>query len=394
MAALASKFANTVRISGCKPTNARRQARRACSREVRASTSSDIVTSGFKLGTLELPEPMGIGCWSWGNTTFWNDSWGEKDEAAARAAFRVAMQNDIVFFDTAEAYNGPENKGSMGGIQQGEASSEVVLGDMVKTEYDPDTMGSVPLICTKFAPLPWKIGRQTVVDSLKDSLARLGVDQVDAYMVHWPGVWQNEEYYEGLGDCVELGLAKIVGVSNHNVGQMRKAHEVLAKRGIPLAFNQLQYSLFYNNAERNGMLDAIRELDMVLMAYSPLQSGILTGKYSATILPSGPRGGLYAPVLEAAEPLFATMRACGAAHGDKTMTQVALNYLISQGNVLPIPGAKSGVQAEEFAGALGWNLTSAELETIRDEVATLRKKVTDASLPAKIVDTLMFSAGV
>ena len=68
---------------------------------------------------------MGIGCWSWGNTTFWNDSWGAKDEAAARAAFRTAMQNDIVFFDTAEAYNGPENKNSFGGIQQGEASSEV-----------------------------------------------------------------------------------------------------------------------------------------------------------------------------------------------------------------------------------------------------------------------------
>eukprot|EP00959_Pyramimonas_sp_CCMP1952_P166241 3474450-Pyramimonas_sp.AAC.1 len=54
-------------------------------------------------------------------------------------------------------------------------------------------------------------------------------------------------------------------------------HQVCAKRGVPLAFNQLQYSLFYNNAERNGMLSAIRELDMVLMAYSPLQSGILTG---------------------------------------------------------------------------------------------------------------------
>merc|ERR1719183_3226011 len=133
-------------------------------------------------------------------------------------------------------------------------------------------MRSEPFTCTKFAALPWKIGRQAVVDSLKESIRRLGVDQVDAYMIHWPGVWQNNEYYEGLGDCVELGLAKCVGVSNHNVGQMRAAHEVLAARGIPLAFNQLQYSLFYNNAERNGMLAAIRELDMVLMAYSPLQS--------------------------------------------------------------------------------------------------------------------------
>ena len=68
---------------------------------------------------------------------------------------------------------------------------------MVKAEYDPDTMGSVPMICTKFAPLPWKLGRQAVVDACKESCARLGVDQIDAYMIHWPGVWQNEEYYEG-----------------------------------------------------------------------------------------------------------------------------------------------------------------------------------------------------
>lgn len=304
------------------------------------------------------------------------------------------MQNDIVFFDTAEAYNGPENKGSMAGIQQGVASSETILGDLARKEYDAATMVRAPLLCTKFAPFPWKIGREAVVSSLKASMQRLDVKSVDAYMIHWPGVWQNEQYYEGLGDCVELGLAKCVGVSNHNVEQMRAAHAVLARRGIPLAFNQLQYSLFYNNAERNGMLAATRELGMVLMAYSPLQSGILTGKYSADNLPSGPRGGLYQPVLEKAEPLFDYMRECGTAHGGKTMTQVALNYLICQGNVLPIPGAKSAAQAEEFAGALGWSLEPEEVDTLRIKVATLRKQVTDASLPAKIVDALMFNAGV
>ena len=87
--------------------------------------AADVDASPLRLGSVELPTPLGIGCWSWGNTAFWNDSWGPADEAAARAAFRAAMQNDIVFFDTAEAYNGPENTGSFAGFAQGSASSEV-----------------------------------------------------------------------------------------------------------------------------------------------------------------------------------------------------------------------------------------------------------------------------
>lgn len=156
----------------------------------------------------------------------------------------------------------------------------------------------------------------------------------------------------GLGDVVEQGLARCVGVSNHSIRQMRNAHTILARRGIPLSFNQVQYSMIYNNPEQNGMLDAIRELDMVLMAYSPLQSGLLTGagstgtmnlstaalchaphpptascftagKYSSTKLPSGPRGQIYAPLLAKIDPVLDTMRSIGAAHGNKSCTQVA-----------------------------------------------------------------------
>mmetsp|Transcript_39807 Transcript_39807/g.55280 ORF Transcript_39807/g.55280 Transcript_39807/m.55280 type:complete len:393 (+) Transcript_39807:74-1252(+) len=359
---------------------------------VNASENGDVqVQTGYKLGPLELSSPLGVGCWSWGNTSFWSDSWTSSDEAQARGAFRAALENNICFFDTAEAYNGPENAKSMAGIAQGAKSSEVLLGDMLRTEI---TSGSRPLVCTKFSALPWRVGRAAVVEALKASLARLQVESVDAYMVHWPGVWQNEEYALGLGDCVEMGLAKCVGVSNHNVGQMRTAHSILAQRGIPLSFNQLQYSLFYNNAETNGMLAAIKELDMTLMAYSPLQSGILTGKYSSTNLPGGPRGDLYRPVLAKADPFLNCMREIGASHNGKTPTQVALNYLICQGNVLPIPGAKSAEQAEEFAGALNWSLTPEEVETLRKESAKLRQSVVDASLSAKMVNEVMFKLGV
>mmetsp|Transcript_5864 Transcript_5864/g.11177 ORF Transcript_5864/g.11177 Transcript_5864/m.11177 type:complete len:391 (-) Transcript_5864:243-1415(-) len=377
------------------PTWIRSSNRNATSRPLRVrvtATSNAAVGTGFKLGELELPTPMGIGCWSWGNTSFWNDTWTDSDDKAARAAFRAAMANNIVFFDTAEAYNGPENSSSMGGVTQGTASSERMLGDMVRAEL-PES-GPRPVVCTKFAALPWRVGRGAVVDAMKASLDRLGMDSVDAYMIHWPGVWQNDAYAEGLGDVVEMGLVKCVGVSNHNVKQMRNAHDILARRGIKLSFNQMQYSLSYNNAETNGMLDAIKELDMVLMAYSPLQSGLLTGKYSSTNLPSGPRGKLYAPVLQKIDPLLDNMRAIGIAHGDKSLTQVALNYLICQGNVLPIPGAKSAQQAQEFAGALGWSLTEEEIASLRRDVAQMRKSVSDSSLSTKIVSDVLFNAQV
>ncbi|KAK3269020.1 hypothetical protein CYMTET_22510, partial [Cymbomonas tetramitiformis] len=155
------------------------------------------------------------------------------------------------------------------------------------------------------------------------SLERLGVDSVDAYMIHWPGVWQNEAYADGLAEVVELGLAKSVGVSNHSVDQMRAASNILAKRGVPLSFNQVQYSLLYQNVEENGMLEAVKELDMVLMAYSPLAMGLLTGKYSSNNPPPGARGQLYQPVLEHLDPLLAAMSRVGEAHDGKSIPQVS-----------------------------------------------------------------------
>lgn len=70
-----------------------------------------------------------------------------------------------------------------------------MLGDMVRAEL-PDS-GPRPVVCTKFAALPWRVGRGAVVDAMKASLDRLGMDSVDAYMIHWPGVWQNDAYAEG-----------------------------------------------------------------------------------------------------------------------------------------------------------------------------------------------------
>ena len=169
-----------------------------------------------------------------------------------------------------------------------------------------------------------------------------------------------------LADQVEQGRIRAVGVSNYTAKQMRRAHAALAKRGIVLASNQVQYSLLHRAPEQNGVLATCRELDVRLIAYSPLAKGALTGKYHNGEAVRGARKGVrfFRPAaLQASAPLIALMAQIGAAHGDKTPAQVALNWLIHQGT-LPIPGAKNASQATSNAGALGWDLSDEEFEQI------------------------------
>jgi aryl-alcohol dehydrogenase-like predicted oxidoreductase len=148
----------------------------------------------------------------------------------------------------------------------------------------------------------------------------------------------------------------------------RQAHSILADRD-PLSANQIHYSLLKRGPERTGLLDACRELGITPVAYSPLEMGMLTGKYDAkNPPPSGTRRFRYsARYLDRIQPLIGLLRELGQAHagtdGPRTPGQVALNWVICKGAV-PIPGAKNARQAQANAGALGWHLTG-------DEVAAL-----------------------
>lgn len=201
--------------------------------------------------------------------------------------------------------------------------------------------------------------------ALRGSLERLGVDQVDLYLIHWPyPPVPLETWVDALADAVEARLAQAVGVSNFDLSQMRRAHEVLAQRDVSLAANQVQYSLLHRDPERSGLLDACRDLGVTLIAYSPMAMGMLTGKYTPDNPPPGYRGRRFGPQsLARTQPLIALLREIGEAHGGKTPAQVALNWVICKGAV-PIPGAKNARHAEQNAGALGWRLTA-------DEVAAL-----------------------
>ncbi|KAF9620553.1 hypothetical protein IFM89_013218 [Coptis chinensis] len=331
---------------------------------IRAVASSEDVSTlskdedKIKLGGSDLKvTKLGIGAWSWGDTSYWNNfEWDDRKLKAAKSAFDTSLDSGITFFDTAEVYGSSFTFGAI--------SSETLLGRFIKERKEKDQTAEVA-VATKFAALPWRLGRKSVVAALKDSLSRLGLSSVELYQLHWPGIWGNEGYINGLGDAVEQGLVKAVGVSNYSEKRLRDAHKQLQKRGIPLASNQVNYSLIYRFPEENGVKATCDELGITLIAYSPIAQGVLTGKYTPENPPKGPRGRIYTPeFLTKLQPLLNRIKEIGQTY-NKTPTQVVLNWLVSQNNVVPIPGAKNAEQAKEFSGSLGWRLTDEEITELR-----------------------------
>ncbi len=290
--------------------------------------------------------PLCIGTWAWGDKLFWNygDGYGAEE---LEAAFTAALEAGVTFFDTAEVY--------------GLGLSEKLLGQFMQKAQKPVQMA------TKFGPVPWRFTGQSVSDALTDSLKRLQRERVELYQVHWPFAFflSQETLMNTLADEVKRGRIGSVGVSNYSADQMREAHQILAARGIPLAVNQVRYSLLTRQIESSGILATARELGVTILAYSPLAQGLLTGKYTPdrAETPSGARKidpRFSKEGLQKIAPVISLLNSLGEKY-DRTPAQVALNWLIAQGNVIPIAGVKTAQQVKQNAGALGWRLNTDEM---------------------------------
>ncbi len=309
--------------------------------------------------------PLGVGAWPWGSTWYWGygKSYGEDD---VRGAFDASLDAGVTMFDTAEIY------GRRG-------ASERILGRLVGEleetphPYPPPQGGRVsrqPFIATKYMPLPWRWRAGDVPRALKRSLRRLGLERVDLYQIHWPVVparLRLRQWVEGLIRVHGEGLVGAVGVSNFDADLTKRTHELLSRAGIPLASNQLPYSLLDRHIEHEGLLDVCRDLGVTVIAYSPIAEGLLTGKYTPDSRPAGYRGWRLRKKVVQVQPTVEVLREIGERHDGKTPSQVALRWLIQKGS-LPIPGAKTAQQAADNAGALGWALSDEEMAAL-DEVS-------------------------
>ena len=264
------------------------------------------------------------------------------------AIIKTALDGGINWFDTAEMYG------------NGVSEHSLATGLKAAGKSDQDI-----LIATKWFPIFRTAGN--IPHSIKDRLRFLEPYGIANYMVHQPyGFSSPEAEMNAMADLVEAGKIRSVGVSNFNAARMRRAQAALAKRGLPLAVNQMHYSLLHREIETNGVLETARELGITITAYTPIERGLLSGKYHKNpgLLNHLPpvRQAMMRRNLERTRPLITAMEEIASRYV-ATIAQVALNWVINFNGeiVVTIPGATKPRQAEEAAGAMQFHLSKVEL---------------------------------
>jgi len=298
-------------------------------------------TSGLKVSLI------GVGTNRWGTNHQANPS--------LQPVFQAALESGINLFDTAEIYN-------MGG-------SERTLGQFLPAA------GSKAVVTTKFLPLPWRLSKASLAAALRASLERLQLKCVDLYLIHMPlPPVPIETWMDGLADVLQTGLVRAVGVSNFSVDQTHRAQVALAKHGITLTCNQVEFSLLKRGPESNGLLELCHQLGITLIAYRPVAGGLLAGKYTLETSPTGLRGILVSRQdLVNIQPIMQLLSQLGEKHDGKTPAQVAINWVICKG-ALPIPGATQVKHIQENIGALGWCLEEAEVAALDEAEELIHKE--------------------
>eukprot|EP00897_Mesotaenium_endlicherianum_P009402 jgi/Mesen1/8490/ME000480S07842 len=268
---------------------------------------------------------LGTGTLQWGDPgTGFGRSYNEDSLAAA---YDALVAGGINFFDSAEVYGYQSMK-------EGKSSEQMLARFAARGQTQ-----APPVLASKFFTIPWsnflvgggfRLGRQSLIAALRASLERMGRDKIDLYQIHFPfPTFSNSALMDALKEAVDLGLTTAVGVSNYNASQMEEAHRLLAASGIPLASNQVRYSLLSRQPEEDGLLRVAQ-----------------------------------------IQPLLRLMASVGAQHGGKSVSQVALNYLVCKG-AIPIPACKTVEQAKSHVGVLGWHLDPDEVDSLEGKVKAL-----------------------
>lgn len=298
-----------------------------------------------------------LGTWSWGAGMFGGDSvFGvHTDENTLQPVFDAAEEAGVRTWDTATAY-------AMG-------ESERILGTFISGKDR-----SKFTISTKFTPQLAEMYNNSVEDMADASMERMGIDYIDIYWIHNSA--DVERWTPGLIPLLKSGKVRRVGVSNHDLAQIKRADEILSAAGFRVSAVQNHFSLLYRNSERDGILDYCRENNIEFWGYMVLEQGALSGKYNAANpLPAdSDRGRKYNPILQELENLTNTLTAIGKHHG-LTCSQAAVAWAVTKG-VSPIVGATKPYHVTEAAQAASVTLTP-------DEVAELDRLADTAGIDAR-----------
>ena len=300
-----------------------------------------------------LPK-IALGAWAWGNDGTFGTNFTEKD---LRPIFDSAMKSGLNLWDTAYVY--------------GMGTSEDVLGKFLR---------SVPresyLISTKFTPQCANLDSENaVIEMYEGSAKRLGTDFMDFYWIHNPvGA---PEWTRKLIPLAKTGKIGKIGLSNHNLAEIKEAAEILGAEGLKVSAIQNHYSLLNRSSETSGILDWCKANGAIFFSYMVLEQGALSGKYDTAhpFPPESARGQVYNPVLSQIENLNKAMKKIADAHNVE-VAQLPVAWAIAKGT-LPILGVTKVKHVEDAVKAANLVLSADEIKTLEEladkaEINTVR----------------------
>ena len=290
---------------------------------------------------------IALGTWSWGIGGFAGGDaifGNQLDTKDLQEVFEVAVSNGLNLFDTAYAYANGE--------------SERILGELVNA-YGRDQI----VISDKFTPgMQNDSTENPVVDMLEGSLKRLGTDFIDIYWIHNSA--DVERWTPLMVEAVKSGKIGRVGVSNHNLEQVKRVEEILAPHGIKVSAVQNHFSLLYRRSIEDGLLDYCKENGIQFFSYMVLEQGALSGKYNeANPLPENSnRGKTYNPLFPALKALLASLQEIAEKYA-ATPAQIATAWAIGRGTT-PILGVTKVEQVRDAAQVAEITLTPGEVSQL------------------------------
>ena len=293
---------------------------------------------------------IGFGTWSWGNQLLWGYD-PKKDDTILRETFKIAIKGGLNLIDTADSYGNFSLNGR----------SEYLLGSFLK-DLAPKQIKQLT-IATKLAPYPWRIGRGGFNKAFEASKTRLD-GKIDRIQIHWStyryAPWQEIPLIDCLGDLVENEQVQEIGLSNFGPKRLQWIHKRLSLRGIKIKSLQVQFSLISPQRNIYKKIEEIcKDLEIDLLAYSPLALGVLAISPNAEIQPSTAlRQRLFKNLLPKSLKLRKGLN--DLANGRRvSQASIALNWCRAHGTI-PIPGIRTPIQAKEATNALKWDLSQDE----------------------------------
>ena len=296
----------------------------------------------------DLPK-IALGAWAWGNDGTFG---GETTAGTLRPIFDAAMAHGLNLWDTAFAY--------------GMGTSEKVLAGFLKG-LPRDSF----LVSDKFTPQCADASNPTAMaDMIEMQLKLMDLDRFDIYWIH--NVWDAPRWTEELAKYFKgKDNVPLLGVSNHNLAEIRQANDILQAHGLKLSAVQNHYSLLNRSSEDSGILDYCKENDIVFFSYMVLEQGALSGQYDTKHpMPAGSaRADAYNPVLDKLEVLNAALKKVADRYG-VAVAQIPVAWAIAKGT-LPIIGVTKTRHVEDAVKAANVTLTAeetAELEALADSL--------------------------